>query len=75
MIELTSGQVYFYIFCKWVTIGYIAHSIFKLMQMHMLTSGYNCKGLKKLTDEVARAKHLAFEAYQKALSTANGTED
>lgn len=75
MIELTTGQVYFYIFCKWMTIGFIARLVYELAQMHILTSGYNCKGLKKLTDDIARTKHLAFEAYQKAINVSNNLED
>lgn len=62
-MELTNTQAYFYIFCKWMTIAFIAKLAYNLIKIHILSSGYACKGLKRVSDEVARAKHMAYEAY------------
>ena len=72
-MELTNTQAYFYIFCKWMTIAYIADLTFKLIKIHMLSSGYSCKGLKRVADEASRAKHMAYEAYLKTIDK-NTTE-
>lgn len=66
-MELTNTQAYFYIFCKWMTIAFIAKLAYNLIKIHILSSGYACKGLKRLSDEVTRAKHMAYEAYLKTI--------
>lgn len=68
-MELTNTQVYFYVFCKWMTIAFISKLVYNLIKIHLLSSGYACKNLQKVSREVERAKHMAYEAYQRTITT------
>ena len=65
-MELTNGQTYFYIFCQWFVVAFIAklaHNIIRMFLVHRVP----CKGLKTLSDEVDLVRKLTLITYKKVM--------
>ena len=63
-MELTNGQTYFYIFCQWFVIAFIAKLAYNVIRMYLVHKA-PCKGLKSLEEELNLLRKMTLVAYKR----------
>lgn len=65
-MELSNGQTYFYIFCQWFVIAFIAKLAYNVIRMYLVNKA-PCRGLKSLEEELNLVRKMALITYKKVM--------